>query len=616
MEKKILLTSLSQFLGSLDKDRKQKELVTVRADATQQEVLEVLDKNNILSAPVRNDSGEFTAIVSKVDILTSFLFPHKSGQESEKKDVLWPKLEEPVSAVLKVSAETSIGSSGVVSIVFEETDVLPQLLKAFSSGFHRVLVHGNKKHHLVSQSDVVTFLNKNISRLSSLKDEPVSKFSKKTVITIKSDSTAFAAFRELLIQEVLAAPIVDKDEKLVGAISLSDTRGLNKSTINELSLPVLDYLKKQSSKSIVVLDSKDTFATAVNKLAGNHAHRAWVVENEKVTGVVSLTDICLYVFSSSTMEKHYGNYLEALKKNFDLLKVPLSTLIGEKKEATTVPNTTSTKDVLELLAKHKFLSIPVKDKDGIIGIATLLDIFSLIFLEKEFQAKGDDVKKEELIAAFEAQGKLNIDSTIFSRESLDFLNFDDRENLLKVLESFAQGYHRLLVNSVWTSSLHILTQTDVVAYFNKVIDKLGNSAKFQAGDIVRCDGKVKTLLASQTALSAVRALTTHSFSAGPVVDTAGVVIGTLSISDLRGFTKELMPDLLLPVDAFLKKIHGEKIPAPLTIKKTDTLSDIIPQVAKARVHRVWIVGDDGKPLGVLSLTDIINAVLLEKLATA
>jgi len=556
MEKRIFLASLSQLFSKELKDQK---LIAVSDKDSQQEVLETLDKNGILSAPVRNNEDSFIAIVNKIDILTPLLFaPKEKKVVTSEKDVHWPKLDDAVSEVLKVSPETSTGSSGLVSFVFEESDVLPQLLKAFSSGFHRVLVRGPKNVRVVSQSDVIAYFDKNINRLPSFKDEPVTSFLKKSVKSIPSEATAYAAFRELLIQGVQAAPIIDSSEKLIGTISLSDTRGLNKDTLKDLFLPVLDYLKKQSKQTkLITLDQKDTFATTVNKLASNHLHRAWVVENEKVIGVASLTDVCLFVFASPVVEKHYGNYLARLQKQFNLLKVPLVTLVGDKKDAIFVSSTTSQKDVLELLAKNKFLAAPVKDKDTdqVIGITTLVDIFSLLWLEKSLQEKGDKVTKDELLAAFEKGGKQTIDTTIFSRENVNFLIFDERETLAKVMESFSQGYHRLLVSSAYNSSSYkILTQSDVIAWLNTVVSKLGTSANLKANQIVKCDGKVVTCVQStQSALSAFRALTSRSLIAGPVINSSGVVIGNFSISDLRGLTSEDIPDLLVSIEDFFKK---------------------------------------------------------------
>eukprot|EP00456_Euglypha_rotunda_P026981 TRINITY_DN2163_c0_g1_i22.p1 TRINITY_DN2163_c0_g1~~TRINITY_DN2163_c0_g1_i22.p1 ORF type:complete len:612 (+),score=106.94 TRINITY_DN2163_c0_g1_i22:120-1955(+) len=609
MEKKILLASLSQV-----KERKAKELITVLDTSTQQEVLDVLDKHQILAAPVRNKAGEFIAIVNKIDILTSFLFPHKE-EKIEEKDAIWPKLNEPVSSVLKVSPETSTGASGFVSFVFEESDVLPQLLKAFSSGFHRVLVHSEKSNRLLSQSDVVMYFKRNIDALTSFKDTSVSEFFKKSVKTISSESTAFAAFRELLIQGVVAAPIISKDEKIVGTISLSDARGLNQKTASDLLIPVLDYLKNQGTQSLLLLEKKDTFATAVDKLISNHVHRAWVVENEKVIGVVSLSDICLFVFASPTLEKHYAKYLATLEKQVDLAKTPISRLLGERKEAVTVASTASQKEVLELMSKNKYLAVPVKDKDNIIGIATLLDIFTLLFLEKTVQAKGDKITKDELVAAWIENGKQNIDTTIFSRESVNFLIFDERESLFKVIESFAQGYHRVLVTSIFDSSTRFLSQTDVIAFLSSVIGKIGKQSKLQASKILATrESKLVTVASTRTALSAFQSLTTRELSAAPVVDSSGVLIASLSLSDLRGISSEDVPDLLLSVEEFLKKVHGGKIPKPITIKKDDTLADIIPLIAKARVHRVWVVDDDGKPSDVVSLTDINSAIFLDNIS--
>jgi len=597
-----------------------KELISFPADTTQQQALDLLDKYGILSAPVKSkEDGEYLGIVDRIDILTPVLFrpvdPKNPTKIPEEKDHSWPTLDALILDLLKVSPESTAVSSGVVTWQFKETDVLPQLLEAFSTGLHRVLVQsGEKAHRIITQSDVAVYLNNHITLLTSLKDKTATEFASKKKVKVLDDSyTAFAAFRELLINNVQAAPIVDKDGKIIAALSLSDTRGLNKSSSKDLFLPVLDYLKKQEKKSsVVTLQTKDTLQTTLKQLVENKAHRAWIVDDGKVVGSVSLTDISTFLFTDTFVQKYFREYQKQIVKQFNILRTPLASLITEKKDLVSVESTTTQKDVIDLLAKRNFTSVPVKTKDSFVGIVSVYDIFYALLLDSKFNTK-ETITKEILLSAWEDTSKRPISHAIISQESASFLVFDHKENLYQVLDAFSQGYHRVLVNTA-SGAIRFLSQSDVVVYLNKVLDRLGSVIKYQAKAISKADGKVKTVTPTQTALSAFRELFIANVPAAPVIDTSGLIVGNLSVSDLRGVDGESIVDVLLPVEDFLKKRQGGKLRLPVVIAADEILSNIISLVVKDHVHRVWIVAGDMKPLGVISLTDILSVVLLDKLA--
>src|SRR5689334_9025176 len=80
----------------------------------------------------------------------------------------------------------------------------------------------------------------------------------------------------------------------------------------------------------------------------------------------------------------------------------------------------------------------------------------------------------------------------------------------------------------------------------------------------------------------------------------------------------LIKDLYQPIKEFLHirtsvedrvKLAKFPNPAPLVVQANDTMAKVIDEIAQNRVHRVFLVDEQGRPDGVISLCDIIARFL-------
>lgn len=126
----------------------------------------------------------------------------------------------------------------------------------------------------------------------------------------------------------------------------------------------------------------------------------------------------------------------------------------------------------------------------------------------------------------------------------------------------------------------------------------------------------------------------------PVVNAEGVLVGNISASDLKviaifnsiylyqlvGFNHEFVGLITAPIKEYLNQLKAFKDTVPIRssnatsqeeekphwvakCKVTDTLGSIVKQVNFYSVHRVYCVDKNGKPVRVISLTDILKALL-------
>jgi CBS domain-containing protein len=117
---------------------------------------------------------------------------------------------------------------------------------------------------------------------------------------------------------------------------------------------------------------------------------------------------------------------------------------------------------------------------------------------------------------------------------------------------------------------------------------------------------------SETALEGYNRMASKKIHALPIVDNAGLVVATLSASDLRGLSRDTVEKVKLPVTEFLKvtaplakKRDGE----PVSITPDDTLMDALTLMVEKNVHRVWILNSMLRPVGCISQSDIIGALV-------
>lgn len=103
-----------------------------------------------------------------------------------------------------------------------------------------------------------------------------------------------------------AIPVIDADGKLIANFSASVLKGLQRSQVLELSLPVVEFLKRQPvkapslrvklgyAKSLypIAVTADTTLEIAVLKMIAYKIHRLWCVDNDgKLVGLVTISDL-------------------------------------------------------------------------------------------------------------------------------------------------------------------------------------------------------------------------------------------------------------------------------------------------------------------------------------
>jgi len=297
----------------------------------------------------------------------------------------------------------------------------------------------------------------------------------------------------------------------------------------------------------------------------------------------------------------------------ELHKVSLKTFATEKKQRViTLQATDTIEKAVKVLGDNKILGAPVVGKDG--KVIDIIDMSHIVGHICRASPTPYSLARDELGSlkiAGRAIALVTLQHMLDQTDGRDPLVevFDD-QTLATVAELLGKGLHRTVIFSKETKQpVAIVSQSDICrwlavhlngAKFEKVAKRTLKDYGFAAGD-----GLV-TITEKQNVLYALNLLEKNKVGAVAVVDAQGHLTGNFSASDLRGLYQENFPGLLREIGEYLDEF-SPKSRSPRAILATSTLLEAVQEISQSKLHRLWII-DDFKPIGVITLTDVMKII--------
>jgi len=262
--------------------------------------------------------------------------------------------------------------------------------------------------------------------------------------------------------------------------------------------------------------------------------------------------------------------------------------------------------VFNKLAENKILSVPIYDPKSKKFYA-FLDLIDIVTNTLELQQEHP------------LREKLGIeDEEIANEPCLDLVNksqrnffhtIDSSDNLQKAVNELCTNKaHRLAVLNKEGELVSILTQSKIIQYLAKLVDDLhfGNKKIKDLGL-----GKTPVIsvnLNKSRALDAFKTIQMSNISGVAIVDDDGTIVDNLSVSDLKllEYNKKVFDALLEPLEKFLKRKTEDTITKPVVVTQDNTLRDVLNILTKTQVHRLYVVDDQKRPLGIITLSDLME----------
>lgn len=298
----------------------------------------------------------------------------------------------------------------------------------------------------------------------------------------------------------------------------------------------------------------------------------------------------------------------------------------EHQDVLTLYTGTSVRDALVALSARGCTAAPVKDADKreYVGMLSVLDIVAFAV---EAMGGWYTLRRHDFRVFADIVGHAFFETDIgeiagrthhgpFPYIPMQYTNV----HLERVFELvFAKGIHRVPIADETDTIVHVLTQSACVRWAHKHMAELarGDTPLEELGLV---SGFVISVGPRTRAIEALKCILDNRVQGVAIVDGSGALVGTFSASDLKHMTEDVFRQLVRPLDEFISILHalrhhrsGEAVvhlPPAITVRPGTTLAEAVRLLVDNRIHRVFIVDAAKKPLGVVTLTNVIEALLV------
>eukprot|EP01121_Diplochlamys_sp_Union-15-3_P016620 TRINITY_DN5691_c0_g1_i2.p1 TRINITY_DN5691_c0_g1~~TRINITY_DN5691_c0_g1_i2.p1 ORF type:complete len:341 (+),score=50.05 TRINITY_DN5691_c0_g1_i2:86-1108(+) len=278
-------------------------------------------------------------------------------------------------------------------------------------------------------------------------------------------------------------------------------------------------------------------------------------------------------------------------------------------------------DVWKGLIRHNFLSVPVLQKTGekyygFIDIADIVRYVVEYFGEKRLNQQ--DLDFWELAGKEEPfKGKTINDLMVYPIGKRNPFHPVHRNfSLFHAFELLARSpdLHRIPVVDDNRKLVNLITQSQMISFINANLPILGDKKNKPLSQCLHSK-KVITIAETKAALDAFTLMTENSLSGLPVVNSDGKLVGNISLRDLKAIREDghMFWRLYQSVSTFLMRVKNEfykdRPNSLVTVAEDNTLQDAITKMAEHKIHRVYIVDSNDKPLYVITISEVMEELL-------
>jgi CBS domain-containing protein len=281
---------------------------------------------------------------------------------------------------------------------------------------------------------------------------------------------------------------------------------------------------------------------------------------------------------------------------------------------------------LSRINAHEIRSLPVVNKDKIvIGVVDVMDLTRSI--TESLKTMGDIQPKPydsgKMRERNDFMGK-TVGSLLTPEKKKTFVAANHLSLLLTVEYLVRTGQERfLIVDRDVLGNVHeqeqpeefldgIVTQSDCIKFLAENITLLRQEPLFQKtlSELGLGNRKPYIISHKEQAAKAFIEMTDKGFDSAAIVDDNGRLMAVISASDLKGLTRRNCVVLTENVENFLNRDwkRGWWV-RPLTVDLSDPLFFVVLQFVSSKVHRMYIVDDDGLPIGEVNHLDILQILL-------
>jgi 5'-AMP-activated protein kinase regulatory gamma subunit len=188
----------------------------------------------------------------------------------------------------------------------------------------------------------------------------------------------------------------------------------------------------------------------------------------------------------------------------------------------------------------------------------------------------------------------------------------ERDSLYRLCQIFSTGVHRVPVTNLKGNLIGVVSQTDIIRILLQHPRLLpGDMANKLVGelDTIRKPDFILGVNDHSKAWVAMYKMLRRDLTSVPVLDEDGKLVTALTINHLKGLRSGDFHLLLSTVPKFIQKISPAGWTQVEKCLPSAPFSEVLQKLYDHSTHRVWVVEQDDKLVGLLTLTDILKYVV-------
>jgi len=278
-------------------------------------------------------------------------------------------------------------------------------------------------------------------------------------------------------------------------------------------------------------------------------------------------------------------------------------------------------DVLQLLTQHDIRSVPVVDKENnrLLGLVDMIDIITFIvrFAEECHGLPAANRNFEWFSEQLRKSGQTIAQIAGTSGDKSKLIPVMHGTSIYDIVQIMVNsGVQRVPVLNPQTNKIeNFVTQSTLIQYFAKNSAKLGKYADCTLSELGFKPKHVYAVKETDIAIEAFKLMSEHKITGVPIVDSEGEIITNVSSRDLRNVLTDntFFEKLQYPVEKFVSDLksktfmhNAETMYPKICCKFTNTFVEVLHKLAATKIHRIYVVDNAEKPIGVISLDDIVS----------
>ncbi|KAF9362444.1 cell separation during budding [Mortierella sp. NVP85] len=291
----------------------------------------------------------------------------------------------------------------------------------------------------------------------------------------------------------------------------------------------------------------------------------------------------------------------------------------ENQTLVTIDADAAVEDACEVLLQNGISSAPVFDKNRntYVGMFDYGDLMTYILL---LLKKMDVPDEEQTIEMRHLIQRTSESQTVPVRFASDpFCTVLAETRLGAVVHDFGTGIHRVAVMEADGTMKGILSQSSTLDYLMRHLSEYPQLQPVMQKSLQQlglASSRVLSVNGEERVLDALVSMSTNGVSSLAVLDDQGMLLGNISMTDIKHIMKNLRASWLwITCFQLVCKIRlsqgvesGEDQYPILDVNAKSTFGYTLSKLQATKAHRMWVVNDSGCAVGVVSLTDVFRVL--------